>query len=79
MICYLHNQYFNSYGLLKGFFPSAVLTKFLNLIRNGKYFGTKPIIRIHCIDARDKAQGHTVKGLLYSSLQQTVCDGFALN
>lgn len=66
-------------GFLKVSFTSALLTKFLNLIHNGKYFGTKPIIHIHCIDVGDKAQGHTGKGLLYSSLQQTVRYGFALN
>lgn len=64
MVCYLNDQYFSVYGLLKGFYQSAVPTKFLNLIHNEKCFGTNLIIGLHCISVRDNLM-HTKGGSLY--------------
>lgn len=66
-VCYLKDQYFNVYGLLKGFFQSAVATKFLNLIHPKICFGAKPIISMPCVGAGDNLMCHEGGFLMHLS------------
>jgi hypothetical protein len=42
MVCYLNDQYFNVYGLLKGFFQPAVPTEVPESDTQGEMFWYKP-------------------------------------